>query len=268
MSPLPPENLHLSSSRFDVTKCLEMSGLVSYDSSSEEDGLEALRQEIPIPEADHDSSQNVPGPPLPPPAGVLLATAIPGQTPNVVKVGPMLGPAIPQNTTSPDTQMSSPSSPAELSEQDTVRYLTQAPVPATSLPPSPPGSPDPAANARFRHFLELKAKGVHFNEDLAKNPGFQNSSLLSTMMARAGINEREQYNTSLSHDLWDPTAFPEWAYKEGLLKSQTEIQGQNDEIKKSLSATGKRTIDFTSETKSSSASRASTSGQRSKRGRA
>jgi hypothetical protein len=87
------------------------------------------------------------------------------------------------------------------------------------------------------------------------------------MMSKVGLDEKGQYNTSLPRGLWDPTDFPDWAYKEELLRSQQNLQGQNDANKKLLSATGKRTIEFASETGSGSSSRTSTPGQQSKRKR-
>lgn len=182
-------------------------------------------------------------------------------------IGPLLGPAAQSNGAAAMNDVPSPVPLAELSERDAIRFLTQAPVPATSLPPSPPGSPDTAANERFRRFLELKEKGLHFNEDLAKKTSFRNPSLLSTMMARVGIDEQAQYNTSLPLELWNTGDFPEWSYKEGLLKSQKELQAQTELTKKTLSASGKRTIEFTSETASGELSRKSTPGQQGKRRR-
>lgn len=181
-------------------------------------------------------------------------------------LGPLLGPtAHPNGTVVTEEEPVFPIALADMSERDAIRHLTQAPFPAPSLPASPPGSPEPAANERFRRFLELKAKGVHFNEDLARKSSFRNPSLLSTMMSKVGIDEKAQYNTSLPLDIWNPNDFPDWAYKEGLLKSQQELQEQADAHKKMLSATGKRTIDFTSESASEGSSRKSTPGQHSNR---
>jgi len=86
-------------------------------------------------------------------------------------------------------------------------------------------------------------------------------------MSKVGIDEKAQYNTSLPLDLWNPNDFPEWAYKEGLLKSQQELKSQSDANRKMLSATGKRTIEFTPESASAGSSRKSTPGQQSKRRR-
>ena len=153
------------------------------------------------------------------------------------------------------------------SEQDLIRHLTQATHPMSSIPESPPGSPDAGANARIQRFLELKERGAHFNEDLASKNTFRNPSLLAAMMERAGVDEADQYNTSLPAGLWDPLSLPEWAYKEALLKSQQELREKNEAAKKNLSEAGKRTIEFTSASNSNGSSRHSTPNQHSKRPR-
>ena len=243
-----------------------MSGLVGYDSSSDEDTAVGSAPQKVSPSKAHDALN---GEPIAT-SNVQLAeeqfdsahAASSGED----LTGPLLGPAArPNGTAVTEEENVSPVALADMSERDAIRHLTQATVPTTALPPSPPGSPDPAANERFRRFLELKAKGVHFNEDLARKTGFRNPSLLSIMISKVGIDEKAQYNTSLPLDLWDPTDFPDWAYKEGLLKSQQELQGQSDANKKMLSATGKRTIEFTSETASGGSSRKSTPGQHKRR---
>ncbi len=247
------------------TNSIAMSGLVGYDSSSDEEAPIKPRPNV-APPSEALNPAIAPTSEAQPNKDEVIHTPIaPRDEPTI---GPLLGPAAKPNGTSAIDETGSPTPLADISERDAIRYLTQAPVPATSLPPSPPGSPDPAANERFRRFLELKTKGLHFNEDLAKKTTFRNPSLLSTMMSRAGIAEQSQFNTSLPLDLWNPTDFPEWAYKEGLLKSQQEIQGQNEAKKKMLSASGKRTIDFALESTSAASSRKSTPGQQSKRRRA
>ena len=178
-------------------------------------------------------------------AEVLQARAEDSSDRNAVNVqgGPVLGPLAPTNGQSEDPELDNGAE--QMSERDAIRYLTQAPVPMTSMPPSPPGSPNPAANAKFARFQELKAKGVHFNQELASKPGFLNPGLLSTLMSRMGVEETDQYNTSLALDVWNPQQFPEWAYKEQLLESQKAVRERQDAEKKALSATGQRRIDFT-----------------------
>ncbi|KAJ4566846.1 hypothetical protein HRR82_008416 [Exophiala dermatitidis] len=246
-----------------------MSALVAYESSSEDDepvkptaDSEAAPVEKPSTAAHTVDGQNGQAP---------IQTAqqdSPREHQVQVVDGPMVGPTMPDRVvengldgeTTPATQQST-------SERDAVRFLTQASHPMTSIPSSPPGSPDSALNAKFARFLELKAKGVHFNEDLASKSTFRNPSFLSTMVARVGLDESDQYRTSLPPQIWNPLAFPSWAYKEELLRSQQTIREQESATKKSLSAAGKRTIEFTSGGTPGVSSRDSTPGMSSKRKR-
>ncbi|KAI9814112.1 MAG: hypothetical protein M1832_006000 [Thelocarpon impressellum] len=123
---------------------------------------------------------------------------------------------------------SAPQSPYSAS-RSLIRDLTLPPFPNLDIPPSPPGSPPPASTAKFRHFLELKKQGVHFNEKLAKSSALKNPGLLQKLMGFAGIDERGQYATTLPKDVWDPDAFPTWAYKDALAKSQQDIQKRRQE---------------------------------------
>jgi hypothetical protein len=244
-----------------------MSGLVGYDSSSDDDTtiiptpqtLPSLKASDVLNGGATSTGDVGPSEEQPSPA--------PGASSSESIIGPMLGPADQSSGAAVADAFPSPIALAEMSERDAIRHLTQPTFPATSLPPSPPGSPDPAANERFRRFLDLKAKGIHFNDDLARKSSFRNPSLLSTMMSKVGIDEKAQYSTSLPLDLWDPSDFPEWAYKEGLLKSQQELQSQSDANRKMLSVTSKRTIEFTPESASAGSSRKSTPGQQNKRRR-
>jgi hypothetical protein len=244
-----------------------MSGLVGYDSSSDDDAaVIPTPQTLPSSKASDvlnggATSTGDVGP------SEGQSSPAPGASSSESIIGPMLGPADQPSGAAVADALSSPIALAEMSERDAIRHLTQPTFPATSLPPSPPGSPDPAANERFRRFLDLKAKGIHFNDDLARKSSFRNPSLLSAMMSKVGIDEKAQYNTSLPLDLWDPNDFPEWAYKEGLLKSQQDLQSQSDANRKMLSATSKRTIEFTPESASAGSSRKSTPGQQNKRRR-
>jgi hypothetical protein len=145
-------------------------------------------------------------------------------------LGPASGPAPPpfDSAQLPNDQPSGPSSPYSTSRA-LIQDLTLPPVPNMDIPPSPPGSPNPAANAKFEHFLSLKKQGVHFNSKLASSSSLKNPSLLKKMMEHAGINEQSQYNTSLSTELWDPSSLPEWGFKEELLRVQQDARQKLDE---------------------------------------
>ena len=246
-----------------------MSALVGYESSSDE-------EEVPIPKAPTTSERNreathftVVKPrersnneTLAPPSNLAS-----GASPVGADVGPMLGPSMPEHMGSDTEQDPLSELQHSMSERDIIHHLTAAPHPMTSLPPSPPGSPNAALETKFKQFLELKAKGVHFNQDLARKATFRNPSLLPTLMVRIGLEEDEQYRTSLSQEVWDPSAFPPSVYKEGLLRSQQTLREQEAANKKGLSASGKRTIEFMSGGTSGNTSRDSTPGMPNKRRR-
>lgn len=121
-----------------------------------------------------------------------------------------------------------------------LRDLTLPAINISSLdiPPSPPSSPSEASqlrlkslNAKFDNFLDLKrTKGIHFNERLAVSSMSRNPSITDKMLGFVGIETEflgpddvkatEQYGTTLPSDLWNPAAFPEWAYKGMLRKAQ------------------------------------------------
>lgn len=112
-----------------------------------------------------------------------------------------------------------------------IHDLTLPPVPKLDIPPSPPGSPNPEANAKFNHFLSLKNQGIHFNEKLAGSTSLKNPSLLSKLKDHAKINDQGQYSTSLPYEIWDATTLPGWGFKEELLKARQEIYHKKEEKK-------------------------------------
>ena len=152
---------------------------------------------------------------------------------------------------------SAPSSPYA-AERNALRVITQNSFMAASIPSSPPGSPDPAANAKVARFLKLKGKGVHFNADLAGKSSFQNPGLFSSMLGRAGLREEEQYASTLPRDVWHASIFPDWAYKEGLLQQQRDMNQKREADRKSQSSAGKRTIEWVGEDQPNVSSRSST----------
>ncbi|KAF3055967.1 hypothetical protein GL218_07142 [Daldinia childiae] len=106
-----------------------------------------------------------------------------------------------------------------------LRDLTLPPVPNTDIPPSPPGSPPPGTNAKFERFLELKRQGVHFNSRVAQNPSLRNPALTDKLLSFVDLGAPvDQYRTALPADIWDPAAFPRWAYREQLKQSQSEVE--------------------------------------------
>lgn len=124
----------------------------------------------------------------------------------------------------------SPLSPYSANRAAT-RNLTMPTMPNLNIPPSPPGSPPPGMEEKFKRFLQLKTQGMHFNEKLAGSSALKNPMLFRKLMAAAGLSESDQYATTLPEDLWDPSAFPSWAYKEELAKSQQLIAKRKEDEK-------------------------------------
>lgn len=102
-------------------------------------------------------------------------------------------------------------------------------LPILDIPPSPTGSPPPEMEEKFERFLQLKKQGVHFNEKLAGSSALKNPTLFQKLLASAGLSESDQYATTLPESLWDPSAFPNHAYKEELASSQQRISKRKEE---------------------------------------
>jgi len=168
-------------------------------------------------------------------------------------VGP-LGP--PTSVASMNDIDSAPQSPYS-AYSTSVRDLTLPQIPNMSIPPSPPGSPPPGMEKKFEHFLELKRQGVHFNEKLARSSALKNPGLFQKLTASAGVDEHDQYSTTLPREIWDPTGFPSWAYKEELAKSQQELTKKNEEDKSRLQ---RESVSFISATRTEPLSRSGTPG--------
>ncbi|CAM1506758.1 Fc.00g063990.m01.CDS01 [Cosmosporella sp. VM-42] len=168
---------------------------------------------------------------------------------NAVPLGPSLPPIEEPLINEPDSTQA-PLSPYS-ANRALLRDLTLPSVPNMDIPPSPPGSPLAGANKKFEQFLELKKKGVHFNAKLEQSVALKNPSLMDKLMDFVEIDNRSQYSTTLSTDLWDPNAFPEWASRDKLKKAQEKI-AKGKEAEKSNG--GRTTVDFIPSTTPSSGS--------------
>lgn len=180
--------------------------------------------------------------------------------PDAPLVGPQLGPAVGTMFSEAEDDMheghyAEPQSPYT-SNRALLRDLTLPTFPNYDIPRSPPGSPIASTNAKFKHFLELKKQGTHFNEKLGKSAALKNPSLMQKLMDFADIDETDQYETTLTKDLWDPAGFPEHAYKEKLDKSAKSVEKELSEKK---ARSQRDTVDFVPATISSDASRTGTS---------
>lgn len=212
-----------------------MLGLGAYESSSE-DEVDEKRTSSPKRELEHDSGAT--SKPVADTAQVTPDVPQPVISTESNPPGPVLGPSHQEAQPSNPRSMHGQASPYSAS-RNLVHDLTLPPVPCLDIPPSPPGSPSPAANAKFAHFLALKKQEVHFNEKLAGSSSLKNPSLLKKLMEHAGLSEEMQYHTALSRELWDMDGLPAWGFKEELLKAQKEmrdnleeqrLQGQRDTI--------------------------------------
>ncbi|KUJ22403.1 HCNGP-domain-containing protein [Mollisia scopiformis] len=251
-----------------------MASLVNYGSSDEDDSIQdesplvdTMSGAVSNPDAIRDTMSNIridnqPNanhsngvhssshrhPPLPEPDAPLL-----GPTIAQADVGELL---------EDDTTMA-PQSPYS-SNRALLRDLTLPTIPNYNIPSSPPGSPQESTNAKFKHFLQLKKQGVHFNEKLAKSSALKNPSLMQKLMDFSSIDEAGQYESTLSKELWNPNSFPTYAYKEELAKSQQKILKRSEEEKQR----GQReAVDFVpASTTGESVSRGGTPGQSSRSG--
>lgn len=166
--------------------------------------------------------------------------------------GPVLGPSG-HHELDAMNEPSNASDPSHFSAiRTSIHDLTLPPVANLDIPPSPPGSPDPGANAKFAHFLSLKKQGVHFNEKLAGSTSLKNPSLLAKLRDHVGIDDQAQYSSTLPSDIWDASTLPDWGYKEELWRTQQETRRKAEEKR----AMGQRdSIEFTHSASSSGRSR-------------
>ncbi|KAI2818065.1 hypothetical protein CBS63078_10387 [Aspergillus niger] len=220
-----------------------MLGLGAYESSSDEE----VGNNLPSVPSKKIASQQAQ------PQEVTKATEIPNEATPSKEIPapdtdrPVLGPT--HEGSQDPQQQPAENSQVFLADRALIHDLTLPPLPNLDIPPSPPGSPNPAANAKIAHFLTLKKQGMHFNEKLAGSTSLKNPSLLKKMMDHAGIDDQAQYHTSLPPEVWSINDLPSWGYKEELLKAQREIQIGAEERK---SAGQRDAINFVAATPSES----------------
>ncbi|GAB7357218.1 hypothetical protein MBLNU459_g8199t1 [Dothideomycetes sp. NU459] len=222
-------------------------GLGDYGSSDEDEGVVAPQPPPPHPQPSIATTTR-PGPDLaeasssktsqpfakPVADGTLQARQAQPDAPPGPSLGPAPGPAaMPPDLAEGDDDLPQddgavPTSPYT-ADRLLVRNLTMPPVPNFDIPPSPPGSPPPTTTARFGRFLELKKKGVHFNERLSQSAALRNPGLLSKLMDFAGISTEDQYATSLPEAVAPRSNFPEWAYADNLVAAHKKIAKKREE---------------------------------------
>ncbi|KJZ73532.1 hypothetical protein HIM_07088 [Hirsutella minnesotensis 3608] len=236
-----------------------MAGLVGYDSSDDEEkeveasreGAELTPDEAPVKSHSTDTAteenQSKPAPPAaqpqaPPAIGPVPQSAVP--------LGPSLPPmdssAVEGDGTQEDDGPSSPYS----ANRALVHDLTLPTIPDLDIPRSPPGSPPERARKSFEQFLALKKKGTHFNAKLEQSTALRNPSVTDKLMDFVGLDNQQQYETTLPRDLWNPAAFPETAFVDKLRKSRDKIAKEREADK----ASARGFIDFAPSTMTGDAS--------------
>ncbi|PWY76352.1 hypothetical protein BO94DRAFT_523284 [Aspergillus sclerotioniger CBS 115572] len=201
-----------------------MLGLAAYDSSSDD---EVENKSPSIQPKKGDSQHSQPLQVIKDTVGTVDENTLPEKTPVTESYRPVLGPTHEQDPHHHPTEASQ-----NLSANRTLIHdLTLPPIPNLDIPLSPSGSPNPAANAKFAHFLSLKKQGMHFNDKLAGSTSLKNPSLLNKMMDHAGIDDQAQYHASLPPEVWNANDLPSWGFKDELLKAQREIQNKAEERK-------------------------------------
>ncbi|MCJ1397141.1 hypothetical protein MMC11_000333 [Xylographa trunciseda] len=228
-----------------------MSTLVGYGSSDDDDNKQESSQlkivrasQGTLPSTSHDSQ---------------LQTNRDKEANDLVQKNgaPQIGPSIGPSNVLPESETTSaPQSPYS-ANRALVRDLTLPTVANFNIPDSPPGSPPPGLDEKFGHFLELKKQDIHFNEKLARSSALKNPSLLSKLMDFAGVDESDQYATTLPSTIWDSKGFPAYAYKKELARSQQEIHKKREEERAKVQ---RESIEFVSASVSGQSSRAGTPG--------
>ena len=176
------------------------------------------------------------------PAGAGKQPTEPRICPSLPSDAAAIGPSLPPDEADldypvdmEDDDSSSAQAPASpySANRALLRDLTLPTAPNMDIPPSPPGSPPPGLNAKFDQFLDLKrGKGTHFNARVAQSAALKNPALMDKLLGFVGMDPTfedgndgaAQYATTLPSDIWDPTGFPEWAFRGQLRRSQERVQ--------------------------------------------
>ncbi|KAH7328683.1 HCNGP-like protein-domain-containing protein [Stachybotrys elegans] len=230
--------------------------LVGYDSSEDEDEVQQTVQTEAVSPPKPAGDEVTEEPPVTTaqsksPAKKVDGLAQPSDTrpQRGPEIGPSLQNSVPLGPSLPPVEIEGLEEPEEAagrmspySERRAItQNLTLPTVPCLDIPPSPPGSPPPDITKRFEEYLELKKQGVHFNTKLESMATLKNPSVVERFMGYLDIDQMDEYGTTLSPDLWDPKAFPKWAYVKELKKSRQNVVQQRETDQ----ASGTRTaVDF------------------------
>lgn len=165
--------------------------------------------------------------------------------------GPALGPALEPHPSSagtsslPETKNTPRNESRRLSADDGSlspyswamnkrRELTMPPVPNFDIPPPPQETAPAAIEAKFKHFLQLKSKGLHFNNDLDTKHEFKDPAYMEKRLKFAGVEPQNEYECTLSKDCYD-TDWPEDAYYDKMKEKQVAEAARRREARKGQS---------------------------------
>ncbi|OAA73510.1 HCNGP-like protein [Cordyceps fumosorosea ARSEF 2679] len=189
-------------------------------------------------------SPPAPGATLPPPPSSATAAPL---GPSLQSTDPSSFAPLPEPTDLPPSSSLPPSSPYTTTRA-LIHDLTLPPIPNLDLPSSPPRSPSSAAAAaaatdkKCAHFLKLKRAGTHFNAKLEQSTALRNPALTDKLLRFAEVDGRGlQYQTTLTAGVWDPGAFPEWAFRDGLRRARDRVAKEREAAR---AAPGRTSVEF------------------------
>ncbi|KAF1953983.1 hypothetical protein CC80DRAFT_494222 [Byssothecium circinans] len=189
---------------------------IDYESSDEEEIAPVKPAEL------KPSATNAPSPvsaPKPNPAPIEKVTL-----PVAPMDTPRQGPSAPDQSEDNDQKDDIPPGSPYTSNRMAIQNLTLPTIPNWDIPPSPPGSPPQKATKKFTQFLQLKKKGQHFNSRLETSSVLRDPNHLRKLQNFAGIDDNDQYASTLSEGLGVPAVWPEWAYGDELNASQKKLK--------------------------------------------
>lgn len=220
---------------------------INYESSDEDDAVTPAKIEVShaIMSKEDPIATNIElSKPISPPAQAPETAAGRSKEPSAQLApvtGPAQGPSVSLPLTEDEPTDDVPPGSPYTSNRLMIQNLTLPTVPNWNIPPSPPGSPPQKSTKKFAQFLELKKKGQHFNQRLEGSTVLRDPSHLRKLMDFAGIDEVDQYASTLPKGLDVPVIWPKGAYAEELNASQRRIARAKEEEKSKVS---RESIDF------------------------
>ncbi|EPQ65848.1 hypothetical protein BGT96224_3785 [Blumeria graminis f. sp. tritici 96224] len=213
----------------------KLSGLVNYSSSEEEDETDRMQKTWLENEAKTLSKIDEKGSSIT--ENIVANFPTTDRSRNPIKKcqdinAPLLGPHLEPNTIAGPISFESDPNLIQLSPYSKgraiLRNLTMPTSPNYEIPSSPTTPPNQEINLKFNRLLELKARGIHFNEKLESSTALKNPTCMQNLMDLANMDETDQYLTTLPKSYWNPKAFPDHAYVDNLENSRRKISKELD----------------------------------------